>query len=250
MIALQPYVAPVLTVAAVQYNALDGGVAANAVEHVRCIEDADSHGASLVLFPELSLTGYDLRLLEGPGEWLSAEDARLTDLHEICRRTGITAVVGAPWRDPQGNPRLASLAVHPDGHVTPVYKTHLHGQEKELFVAGDGPALLKLHGWKIAFAICSDAAHPAHAVEAARLGADVYAVSALYVEGQEQRLELHLAGRSMDHAMYSILANLAGDTTLGRSCGLSGIWDPNGRRIARVGGTGRGMVVAELSVRN
>ena len=49
-----------LTLSAVQYTALDGGIAANVPEHIRLIEDAESHGARLVIFPELSLTGYRL----------------------------------------------------------------------------------------------------------------------------------------------------------------------------------------------
>ncbi len=40
-----------LTLTAVQYEALDGGVAANVSEHIRLIEDAESHGARLVIFP-------------------------------------------------------------------------------------------------------------------------------------------------------------------------------------------------------
>ena len=49
-----------LTVSAIQYTALDGGIMPNVDEHVRLIEDAESHGARLVVFPELSLTGYEL----------------------------------------------------------------------------------------------------------------------------------------------------------------------------------------------
>ena len=61
-----------LTLSAIQYTALDGGIPANVLEHVRLIEDADGHGARLVVFPELSLTGYDLEALADPGQWVSA----------------------------------------------------------------------------------------------------------------------------------------------------------------------------------
>lgn len=235
-----------LTVSAVQYQALDGGVVPNAMEHVRLIEDAESHGARLVVFPELSLTGYNLALLTSPESWLVQDDSRLADIREICRRTGITAVVGGAYREPGGTPRLASLAIHPDGTTETAYKAHLHGHEEDIFVAGNGACLLELDGWRIGLAICFDAAVPAHSTGAAEAGADAYAVSAAYTREEDRRLELHLGARAMDNRMFGILANLGGTTTLGPSCGLSGFWGPDGLRMKKAAGTGTEVVTATL----
>lgn len=240
-----------LTVSAVQYQALEGGIDINAPEHVRLIEDADSHGARLVLFPELSLTGYDLPLLRdgdrrGGDQWLVPGDVRLDPVRDICRRTGITAVVGAAYREADGTPRLAALALHPNGDADVGFKTHLHGDEESLFAAGPGPAVLEVDGWKIALAICFDAAHPGHSGTAADAGADVYAVSALYTEGEGHRLGLHLGARAMDNRIYTVLANLGGRTPLGPSCGLSGFWGPDGLPMQHASGTGTEVVTAVL----
>ena len=235
-----------LTVSAIQYQALDGGIVPNASEHVRLIEDAASHGSRLVVFPELSLTGYNLPLLEAPDHWLGANDQRLGYIREICRRTGITAVVGSAYREPDGTPRLASLAIHPEGSTETAFKTHLHGQEKDIFEAGEGAVLVELDGWKIALAICFDAAVPAHSTDAAGAGADAYAVSAVYTREEEHRLGLHLGARAMDNRMFGILANLGGTTPLGPSCGLSGFWGPDGLLMKRAAGTGTEVITAIL----
>ncbi|MGO4147004.1 carbon-nitrogen hydrolase family protein [Paenarthrobacter sp. YAF11_1] len=258
-----------LRAAVVQYEALlpgagagagAGGAAveANVAAHVVLVEQACKRGARLVLFPELSLTGYELTAFEVPGEagspsqagqqsaWLTDGDPRLRPLQDVCARTGAVVVVGAGWREADQTPRLASLIVGPDGAVKPVFKTHLHGPERELFVPGSGPVVVDVHGWRVAFAVCADAAHPAHAVAAAEAKADVYAVSALYTRGDELRLGLHLGARSMDHRMFGLLANLGGKTSLGPSCGLSGGWSPDGAALVRAAGTGTEVAMVSL----
>ena len=135
-------------------------------EHIRLIEDADDHGARLVVFPELSLTGYGLAGLADPARWVSAADPRLDGLREICRRTGITAVVGAPFREADGTPRLASLALHPTGGAGAGFKVLApRPRSSSLSAPGDHAVILDLDGWKIALAICLDAARPVHAGE-------------------------------------------------------------------------------------
>ncbi|MCZ9882503.1 carbon-nitrogen hydrolase family protein [Arthrobacter sp. B2a2-09] len=235
-----------LTVAAIQYEALDGGVLANVPEHVRHIEDAHSRGARLVVFPELSLTGYDLELYADEEAWVAPGDPRLERIREIARRTGVTVIVGAGFREGDGTPRLASLVIRPPGDAAPAFKTHVHGAERELFVPGEGPALLELDGWRIALAICFDAAVPSHASSAAEAGADLYAVSAVYVQGEEHRLGLHLGARSMDNRMFGVLANMGGSGAIGDSCGLSGAWGPDGRVLAQLDVSGSAIAIATL----
>jgi predicted amidohydrolase len=235
-----------LTVSAIQYRALHGGIAANVPEHVGHIEDADSHGARLVIFPELSLTGYSLGLLEDPGQWITEDDGRLNTIREICRRTGITAVVGAPYRQSDGTRRLASLGIHPNGAIDLGFKSRMHGPELELFSPGDGVKMLDVDGWKVALAICYDAAHPNHADMASQAGADVYAVSAVYTEAESHRLALHLGARAMDNRMFAVVANLGGITDLGTSCGRSGFWGPDGLVMKQAAGIGTEVLTTTL----
>jgi predicted amidohydrolase len=235
-----------LPVSVIQYQPLDGGIPANADEHVRLIEDADDHGARLVVFPELSLTGYRLDLLGHFDSWLGPDDARLGELRELCRRTGITAVLGAALREADGTPRLASIAVHPEGRTETAFKTRLHGPERGLFTPGDGPTLIEVDGWRVALALCLDTSVPAHAGDAAAAGADLYCVSALYTKDEEHRLALHLGARAMDNRMFTALANLGGNSPLGPSCGLSGFWGPDGFPLQQAAGTGTEVVSSIL----
>jgi 5-aminopentanamidase len=127
-----------------------------------------------------------------------------------------------------------------------VGKQFLHGAERELFQPGAAAQHLLIDGWQVALAVCFDAAIPGHAQDAAERGADVYAVSALYTRDQERRLDAHLTARAMDHRMYGLAANLAGSGPGWDSCGGSGVWHPDGRRLVQAG-VGPQVLLATLS---
>ncbi len=234
-----------LVVAVAQDAPVPGDVAENARRAATTVAAAADSGARLLLFPELSLTGYDLDRLGDPACWVTAEDPRLDVVREASRAHGVTTVVGAAWLGPDGDRLLASIALSPDGTVEVVGKRYLHGPERDLFRPGVPARPLVVDGWRVALAVCYDAAVPEHARAAAERGADVYAVSALYTQGQERRLDLHPAARAMDHRMYALVANLAGAGPGWRSCGGSGVWHPDGRRLVEAG-TDPQLVIAVL----
>ncbi|OKI15448.1 hypothetical protein A6A25_14170 [Saccharothrix sp. CB00851] len=233
-----------LVVAVAQHAPVPGDVAENARRAAAAV--AEAAGARLLLFPLLSLSGYDLGRLAEPACWVGSDDPRLDVVREASRAHGVTAVVGAAWLGPDGRRLLASVALSPDGGVEVVGKQYLSRAERELFEPGGFGPPLDVAGWRVAPAVCYDAAAPEHAVEVARRGADIYAVSALYTEGQERRLDVHPAARAMDHRMYALVANLAGAGPGWRSCGGSGVWHPDGRRMVQAG-TGPRVVTARLA---
>lgn len=231
-----------LVVAVAQHAPVPGDVAENAR---RAAAVAEAAGADLLLFPLLSLTGYDLDRLAEPGSWTTSDDPRLDVVREASRTHGVTPVVGAAWSGPDGRRLPASVALSPDGGVEVVGEHYLSRAERELFEPAEPSPPVDVRGWRVALAVCFDAAAPEHALEMARRGAEVYAVSALYTEGQERRLDVHPAARAMDHRMYALVANLAGAGPGWRSCGGRGVWHPDGRRLVEAG-TGPRVVTARL----
>src|SRR5256885_15548828 len=81
-----------LLLAVAQPECVPYDVAANALAHAEIVGRA---GARVVVFPELSLTGYEL---DAPP--LAADDPRLAPLVEACRETGSLALAGAPVSGP------------------------------------------------------------------------------------------------------------------------------------------------------
>jgi predicted amidohydrolase len=235
-----------LIVGVAQTSAHPGDVRANARAAAASIPEAAAAGAKLLLFPELSLVGYDLDLFDDPATWVTEDDPRLDVVRQAARDCAVTAVVGAAYRQADGTAWIASLAVRPDGEIHAQGKRNLHGRERDLFQPAGQGRLLDVDGWQVALAICYDAGVPGHAEDAARLGAEVYAGSVLYTLQETRRLDLHFAARAMDHRMFAVAANYAGTGPGWASCGGSGAWHPDGTRLTQAA-TGPGLFTAALS---
>jgi predicted amidohydrolase len=237
-----------VNVAAAQLQAVPGDVAANVVAHRRLIGEAAATGARVVVFPELSLTGYEPELLrEDPALWLTADDARLDPIRDACATQGIHAVVGAPVRD--GDRRvLAAVVVSDRGTVTKVYaKIHLDALEAEVFTPGDEYVVLEVDGRKLGLGVCADAGVPDHAARLAARGAEAYLVGALFPSGRMERLLEQMSSRSRENGMVVVLGAAVGPGGPYVGIGGSGVWGRDGRAIVQLADEPSGIAVTELA---
>ncbi|MFF3446720.1 carbon-nitrogen hydrolase family protein [Streptomyces sp. NPDC002667] len=221
-----------LTVAVAQPRCVGPDVAANAVLHAEAVRGA---GTRLVVFPELSLTGYDLA---APA--VEVDDPRLARLIEACAVTGSIALAGAPWRDADGREYIATLAVTGEGAAAVYAKMHLHGDEGLRFTPGEKPVVFEVDGRRLGLAVCRDAAMPEHAAQAAALGIDAYVACTLYGEGPEQsaRRDAHMRERARTHGLWVVLSTAAGPSgEYEKTSGGSGAWSPDGSLVAQAGST-------------
>jgi predicted amidohydrolase len=92
-----------LVIAVAQPLCVPYDAAVNAVTHAATVRSA---GARVVVFPELSLTGYEL---DAPA--ITAEDPRLTPIVEACAEAGSLALVGAPVHGEAGRSHIAMVAI-------------------------------------------------------------------------------------------------------------------------------------------
>ncbi|MDG4551466.1 MAG: NAD+ synthase [Candidatus Contendobacter sp.] len=138
------------------------------------LEARDRLRADVIVFPELTLTGYPPEdLLLRPG-FVSQVEPALQRLRAGI--WGITAVVGYPATTPEGL-RNASAAVG-DGASQAVYYKHLLPNysvfdEKRYFVAGTEPVVATIRGVRVGLTICEDVWQPGPARRAAAAGAQL-----------------------------------------------------------------------------
>ncbi|MET8910055.1 carbon-nitrogen hydrolase family protein [Micromonospora sp. NPDC004551] len=211
-------------------------VAGNAERHAAAVRAA---GARVVVFPELSLTGYELE-----ADALNPADTRLAPLVAACADSGALALAGAPV----AGRHIAVLAVDGDGARVAYRKMWLGGAESRHFRPGPEPAVLDVDGWRLGLAVCKDTGIPAHAAETVARGADAYLAGVLESADDAAVPEERASRIATAHEVWVALASFAGATGGGyaQAAGGSGIWSPDGVAVARAGAGVGDLVTATL----
>ncbi len=217
-----------LTVAAAQPACTGGDVAANARRHAEVVRDAQ---AQVVVFPELSLTGYELA---APA--VSPDDPVLEPLVDACRAAGAVALAGAPVQDGD-RAFIAMLRVDADGVRVTYRKSWLGGREADRFAPGDGPAVIDLDGWRIGLGICKDTGSARHVAGVAALEVDAYLAGLVHLPAElpEQEARAVVIARAL--GAYVVFASFAGPTgdVFSETAGCSAIYSPLGLAVSRAG---------------
>ena len=211
-------------------------------QHARMIRAAADHGARLVIFPELSLTGYDRGL--GADDAISVDDAPIAELVEVVASCGAAAVVGAPVRAGDGL-AIASHCIGVSGEVATYTKQVLHPGEEIAFRPGRGGAPLALDRDVVGLAICAEVSDRAHVQAAAAAGASLYAASCFFTPAGVAGHAADLAGYAGELGLGVLMANYGGPSGGFDSGGRSAIWSDTGQCLATAPQAGPGLLVAE-----
>jgi NAD+ synthase (glutamine-hydrolysing) len=228
---------PRVRVAAAQINTVVGDLEANARSIVDAYDAAASAGADIVVFPELTITGYPPEdLLLRPAFVAGAAEA----LEKVAARTDqCTAVIGFPQR---AGDLYNAAAVCSMGRVQGVYrKQHLPNyavfDEQRYFTPGsDTGQLFEVAGARVGVSICEDAwiaDGPMRAQAAA--GADLLVnlnASPYYSQRLRER-EAMLAGRAAELSKPVVYTNLVGGQDELVFDGASLVFDEHGLLVAR-----------------
>ena len=217
-----------------------GNVAWNVGRHVRIGALAAEREVELLVFPELSLTGYELRL--GRSHAIDPASADLDPLRRLAADSRMTVVVGGPILNDRDELNIGAFSIRPDGSVLTYTKEHVHESEVG-FTSGPGGAVLEVGDVTVALAICADASHPEHAATAAERGANVYAASVMIEEDAYARKTALLQQYSLQHRIAVLMANYSGMTGGSESAGKSAIWSEEGRLVASSSGRDEVLVI-------
>ena len=203
-----------MRIALAQINTRVGAIDANAQSVLdTAVEARDELGCELVLFPELTLSGYppeDLLFHRGLRDRVEAAFARVRD--EV---TGIAMCLGYP--EYEGDAIYNSAAMLRDGellanHRKSALPNYAVFDEKRYFDAGTDPTVTEVGGCRFGVIVCEDAWTPEPCRYCRRAGAEIILVingSPYHLDQADER-ERVLGERAGENGVPLIYLNLVG----------------------------------------
>lgn len=223
-----------------QTKSIKGDIQANIENHKRFIDLAVSDEADIIIFPELSLTGYEPTLAKKLATTFN--DSRLDDFQVISNTQQITIGVGLPTRNNAGI-CISMVLFHPDQAREIYSKQYLHADEEPFFVSGQSCSGLIGEASDIALAICYEISVPQHAEAACKNGASIYLASvAKFTNGIDKAFH-RLSEIAKQNSMIVMMSNCIGEADGGMCAGQSAIWNKEGSLLGQLEEDREGIII-------
>ena len=249
-----------MRVAAAQISCLPGDREANLRKVRDFCQCAKKSGAELIVFPEMTDTGYSMPMIQKHAAAWS--EGAVPNLQRIAKELSLTIVCGVSERE---GPSLynAQVIVDPDGQILAKYrKTHLVAaaplNERSCFIAGDKFVSYKIDrpkdgsamadSFTLGLTICYDLRFPEICRKlAVEHGANVFVTSSAWPFVRIEHLRVLALARAMENQCYLILANRVGTDDAVTFCGSSAILDPYGTILAAAPPDREELIYADIS---
>jgi len=216
-----------------------GYIRFNIQEHKKIINQAVSHGLDTLIFPELSLTGYEPLLAN---EFATDQnDPRFDDFQEISDSKKITIGIGVPTRNKNGI--CISMVLFQSNQSRRTYsKRYLHPDEEAFFIAGQSDTGFLNGDQSMALAICYELSIPNHSEEAFKSGAKIYIASVAKTTDGVDRAYRSLTHIASKYSMTVLMSNCVGQCNGVECVGKSSIWNKQGDLIGALDDSTEGIL--------
>ncbi|MGY3803494.1 carbon-nitrogen hydrolase family protein [Pigmentibacter ruber] len=221
-----------INIATAQFAPLAGNLGYNIKKICTILEESSHRSVQLVLFPELAICGYDLKLID-EGRGVFTEDGNgLNFLFNACRNFKIAAIVGCCIR--KGSELYNSaLIINEFGELIHIYdKQLLDAEEKEIFKFGEKNCVFKIHDWYFGVAISYDCYSMDITTKLKFLQIDAYLILGAFIKGGYYSFDLnHFALLAKEFDCYVVVSNFIGSHGGLTFSGNSSIYAKNGELL-------------------
>lgn len=223
------------SVVSVSMDSVVGDIQQNTAAVSRILDElgAGEKTISLAVFPEMCLYGYDEFEEIGVRYTQDDIDSKLNQIADSCEKTGIDAVVGAPFISSKGVEN-ALYYINRKKSITHVYsKVHLIEAEQDSIQAGNTYGICQTSLGPAGFLICWDSSFAEAARLYAEAGAKLLIVSAAWETPYDRQWELAACARAYDNSIPVIASNRVGRDGTATFFGESMLIDGMGNILAK-----------------
>lgn len=224
-----------------QIKPVKGSIEQNLNNHIKIINKAAEKKADLMMFPELSLTGYEPELAMKLRT--TESDKRLDSIQELSDQNKMIIGVGLPTVT-DDKIFISMVIFRPAKERITYSKQHLYPTETGIFTAGYNPLVICVdRDHIIAPAICCELSHEEHQRNACQNHATIYIASVLNsVNGVDADIK-KLSEIAKRYKMHTFMANYIGHSGGYECAGKSSIWDNKGELIAQLDTETEGILI-------
>lgn len=235
-----------MRVAIAQIEAIKGNVEKNIGNHLKWITQAIKNNVDMLVFPELSLTGYEPDLAVNLAT--NQDDTRLDEIQSLSDGNGITIGVGLPTKTV--NDTFVSMIIfQPHKERITYSKQYLYPPEEPIFKAGKNPLVLDFKTEVVSPAICYETSNKAHCEFAKRNNATIYIASVLSsINGIDAELE-KLSDIAKNNNLITFMANYIGKSGGYKCAGKSSVWDTTGKLIGQLDTETEGILIYDTETK-
>jgi predicted amidohydrolase len=218
-------------------------VAENIDDHIRLVQEASRCKVDLIVFPELSLTGYDRE--QAKEKAFTVNDNRIKSLSDASDNYQMTIVAGAPILI-ESDLYIASYIIQPNTVPLIYIKQNLHNGEVDYYDSrNDYNPTISIKGEVISFAICADIDNPKHVEAVASIGCTTYVSSIFFTTGSIANALEMLSNYARKHCLNIVMSNYGGSCWKLESGGRSAMWANNGNMIQESNNRDECLVIAQ-----
>lgn len=229
----------------VQSSSEKGEIGQNIQNHLRLIRSAIQTKADLIIFPELSITGYEPKLAEELACQL--EDERFNPFQALADTNKVTIGIGMPTRSSEGV-NISTIFFQPDKGRLLYSKQILHDDELPYFVSGRNQLFITNKRKKIAFGICYETLKREHFTQAVENKADIYIASVAKPDRGIEKAYLHFPSMAKEFNIPILMSNCIGCCDNFLSNGKSAAWNRGGELMAQLDEQNQGLLIYDTEL--
>jgi N-carbamoylputrescine amidase len=240
-----------IRVAAAIVNSPVGQTRKNLDRMTAWVAEAHRHGAAIICFPELNITGYSTHEnIKQAAEPIPGDVSR--HLLQLARDYQICVLAGFVERNNKDSFFASHLVVTPD-KISGVYrKIHIAPPELEVFSPGNSVPIFDISGVKAGIQLCYDVHFPELSTRMAVEGADILFMPHASPRGTSaekfKSWMRHLTARAFDNGLFIVACNQTGNNQKGLQFpGVAVIIGPDGEVISKKVSDEEGILIADLN---